>query len=225
MSWNIDHEEAFEYARRLPATATFDCLVNLGRAYLELQERVRELENDGNAVGHEDVKACQTSSVLHDVIIEFDSVESTSNCTKWNVWLHDLVIGTVEQTYTNGVLDIEVGYNYEGAVVMITTDHGYLLQAIVASWETHMNSRQGVVNHEEHLSALTPTSRHLSNFFEYWDKQVPDLNLYTCWRMAKKNAKSLKDVLGWLKPEQDKIRVVAKGLLEDLRNTLQLGLP
>lgn len=53
-------------------------------------------------------------------------------------------------------------------------------------------------------------------FCNKWNREKPGLNAYTCWLQARSQARSLEEVREWIRPETDKIRVIAPGLLEDL---------
>jgi len=64
----------------------------------------------------------------------------------------------------------------------------------------------------------------LTGFFQLWEKRHPELGLYTCWRQAKRLARSFHDLETWLRPEMDKISVVAPGLLELTKNANELEL-
>jgi hypothetical protein len=58
-------------------------------------------------------------------------------------------------------------------------------------------------------------------FIEVWERKFPDLSLYTCWRQLKRYASSFEDVMSWIRPELDKIGVVAPGLVEELKKELE----
>lgn len=61
----------------------------------------------------------------------------------------------------------------------------------------------------------------MEEFIEVWEAKFPDLELYTCWRQLKRYARDLQEVLSWIRPELDKIRVVAPGLVEELKKELE----
>jgi len=58
----------------------------------------------------------------------------------------------------------------------------------------------------------------LKAFFKSWEEFYPDLTLYTGWRMAKRNAKSLEEIETWLKPDRDKFDYVAPLMMKRLES-------
>jgi hypothetical protein len=63
--------------------------------------------------------------------------------------------------------------------------------------------------------------KRVEDFIEVWEQEFPDLLLYTCWRQLKRYARSFEDVMSWIRPELDKIGVVAPGLVEELKKELE----
>lgn len=61
----------------------------------------------------------------------------------------------------------------------------------------------------------------IREFFELWEITYPELTKYTGWLMAKKNAKTDREIKNWLTPDMDKFRVVAPGMIDSL--DLMLG--